>query len=178
VDHCLSKAAVFPANLYCLSTIDLLGALYAGQAKKRDPATGKPVDTKKNSKNYMKEFMNYTDEQATLIIEIFRHKLVHLAQPNPVYIHNTRRIRWVYHHSDPEKHLLLEDIPPGMGLIIKTDWKIPVDRYFNISIHHLTQDIINSVKNHGGFLDKFETDSLVIQPNVKKAIEQIYDPNP
>jgi hypothetical protein len=63
-----------------------------------------------------------------------------------------------------------------MELIIKTGWKIRVDQYFNIGITDLMQDILNSVHGHGGFLDKFETDSVVIQPNVKRALEQIYDP--
>jgi hypothetical protein len=172
VEHCLSgKIAPFPAILYCVSTIDLLGALYAGQAKKTDPTT-------RSSQKYMKEVMNYTDDQATLISEIFRHKLVHLAQPNPVFIHNNKTVRWVYHHSESEMHLLLEDIkPPGIEMIVKSDWKIHVDQYFHLSIYHLMQDIINSVENHGGFLDKFETDSVIIQSNVKKALEQIFDPN-
>ncbi|HEX9320126.1 MAG TPA: hypothetical protein VF884_14425 [Nitrososphaeraceae archaeon] len=172
VEHCLSgKVAPFPAILYCVSTIDLLGALYAGQAKKGDPNS-------KNSKKYMIEVMNYTDEQATLISEIFRHKLVHLAQPHPVYVHNNKTLRWVYHHSEPEMHLILEDIKPsGTELILKSDWKIHVDQYFHVSIYHIMIDIINSVENHGGFLDRFENDSVVIQPNVKTALEQIYDPN-
>jgi hypothetical protein len=174
VEHCLSEPfAPFPAILYCLSTIDLLGALNAGQADKR---TAK--NTKTNSKNYMIEFMNYTEEQATLIIELFRHKLVHLAQPHAVHLNNKtgKRIGWIYHHANPEKHLLVEDLPPGMELIIKTGWRVKVDQYFNIGIYDLMSDIVNSVQGHGGFLDKFETDSVVIQPHVKKALEQIYDP--
>ncbi len=179
VDHCLSgKLAPFPAVLYCLSTLDLLGALYSGQAKKRDPVTHKSVDTKTNSKKYMIELMNYTEEQATLIIEIFRHKLVHLAQPNPVFSYNGRTISWVYYHANPEKHLLLEDFPPGTAFIVKSDWKITVNQCFNISISQLVQDIVNSVENHGGLLDKLENDSIVVQTHVKKAIEEIYDPNP
>jgi len=67
--------APFPALLYCFSTIDLLGSLLEGDASRK-------ADTTNNSKRYMKYFMNYTIEQANLLIDIFRHKLVHLAQPH------------------------------------------------------------------------------------------------
>jgi hypothetical protein len=53
VKHCLREpCAPFPAILYCFSTIDLLGALYQGQAEKKitlkTRASGKP---KKSSTN-------------------------------------------------------------------------------------------------------------------------------
>jgi hypothetical protein len=76
----LSSAAYapFPALLYCFSTIDLVGSLYEGDASRS-------VDTVNNSKKYAQYFMNYTEEQSHLMIQIFRHKLVHLAQPKFVY---------------------------------------------------------------------------------------------
>jgi hypothetical protein len=50
--HCLQAPfAPFPAILYCLSIIDLLGALTAGQGAKKEPSTGKPVDTTELSKH-------------------------------------------------------------------------------------------------------------------------------
>jgi hypothetical protein len=60
--------------LYRMSTIDLLGALSAGQAARKDPRTNKNVDTTANSKNYMQQFMGYTDEQVSLVADLFRHK--------------------------------------------------------------------------------------------------------
>jgi hypothetical protein len=66
--------APFPAMIFCLSTIDLLGALNAGDARRKG-------NTVRNSKNYMQRFMNYTGEQSFLLIEIFRHKLIHPYSP-------------------------------------------------------------------------------------------------
>ena len=68
VTHCLNEPyAPMPAILWCLSCIDLLGALLAGQASKKVP-TSRPgkyrnVDTSKNSGNYMRLYMNYTQDQ-------------------------------------------------------------------------------------------------------------------
>jgi hypothetical protein len=72
VIHCLRQPfAPFPAILYCISTIDLLGALSAGQAAKKDPITNKSVDTIANSKIYMQKFMGYTVDQTNLVTDLF-----------------------------------------------------------------------------------------------------------
>jgi hypothetical protein len=120
VEHCLIEPfAPFPAILYCFSTIDLLGALYTGQANTKDPISGNKVVTTVNSKLYMKDFMNYTQEQTDLIINIFRHKLVHLAQPNPIMKHNTKITSWRYEHSNFPIHLALDILTPPLEMRIK-----------------------------------------------------------
>jgi hypothetical protein len=82
----LPTCARFPALLYCFSTIDLLGALYVGNAT--------PGATVPNSKAYMCRVMGYTDEQVRLLQTLFRHKLVHLAEPKAVVEDVGRRISW------------------------------------------------------------------------------------
>src|SRR5215469_14463980 len=80
VIHCMQQPfAPFPAILYCISIIDLLGAFCAGQIANEHPSTGKriPIDTTANSKNYMRNYIGYTEKEDDLIIQIFRHKLVH-----------------------------------------------------------------------------------------------------
>ena len=103
VQYCLlknnfpNKYAPFPALLYYFSTIDLLGSLLEGDASRKADATN-------NSKRYMKMFMNYTIEQTSLLIDIFRHKLVHLAQPKFVYTDNQgKKITWIYYHDNSQK---------------------------------------------------------------------------
>jgi len=71
------ELAPFPALLYCFATIDLLGALASGRADRKAPTTQQSI-------SYMTDFMNYTFENADILLNLFRHKLVHLAQPNPV----------------------------------------------------------------------------------------------
>ena len=93
VVYCLQPPyAPFPAILYCLATIDLFGALRVGQVLTIDPVTKKRIhiDTAGNSKSYMESFMGYTTQQSELIIKIFRHKMVHIAQPPP-YFHIIER---------------------------------------------------------------------------------------
>jgi hypothetical protein len=69
VRHCLRKPyAPFPAILYCFSTIDLLGALRSGRARRSSGTTKQAAD-------YMERFMNYRSEQSRLLQDIYRHKL-------------------------------------------------------------------------------------------------------
>lgn len=68
VRHCLRKPYVpFQAFLYCFSAIDLLGAFCSGNASRQ-------TDTTKQFNNYMQRFMKYSEEQARLFQNIFRHK--------------------------------------------------------------------------------------------------------
>ena len=95
VNHCVKTEpyAPYPALIYCFSNIDLLGALYSGKA-------GKDVKTTEQSKNYMKRFMGYSELQSTILQCIFRHKLIHLAEPSlSVIQYKSRRIAWQYNHN-------------------------------------------------------------------------------
>ncbi len=56
VSHCLQEPySPFPALLYCFATVDLLGALLEGNAKRIRKSTD-------HSKAYMERFMYYTEE--------------------------------------------------------------------------------------------------------------------
>jgi hypothetical protein len=174
--HCLQQPfAPMPAILYCLSTIDLLGALCTGKVLSRDPTTGKRIniDTTGYSKDYMRSFMGYTEQQSDLIIEIFRHKLVHIAQPRPVYRYNNKIVAWQYVHENTPKHLILEDVISTQILYIKSDWHVTIDQIFTLGITQFMQGIRDSVIRHGGYLDRLETDVSLLN-NFKKAIEETY----
>ena len=49
----------------------------------------------------MRNYMGYTEQQSDLIIQIFRHKLVHLAQPRPIFSYKNKVVTWeyVYEHT-------------------------------------------------------------------------------
>jgi hypothetical protein len=184
VDHCLREPfAPFPAILYCLSTIELMGALKEGEAsahpsKSReyvDPCDGttKQMGVNAPAINYMRDFMNYTDEQICLLMQLFRHKLVHLAQPKVIVKRNCKIVSWHYEHENRGKHLLLETAPKDTKVVVKSGWEIDVDQIFTISIRHLAEDIEDSVYEHGGYFDKFETDTI-LRDNFKNAIEAFY----
>ncbi len=140
--------APFPALLYCFSTIDLLGALYGGNATGKEDKRDKKAEYRVStlSLNYMSNVMRYPREKAFLLQEIFRHKIVHLAQPNPKMMidnsiitkrHLNSRVEegsytWAYEHNKRSIHLKVEE-------------EKPKEFRFSVSIWSLVEDIVDSV---------------------------------
>ncbi|MEK7313420.1 MAG: hypothetical protein AAB065_03000 [Deltaproteobacteria bacterium] len=165
VEHCLRKPyAPFPALLYCFSTIELLGALHGGNAAKSGNQPQK----------YLKNFMHYTKEQMDLLMKIFRHKIVHLAQPSPVIKYNNNYISWHYYHEKHENHLKLVKHNHRVKFLFTKSKYIEYTHEFNISIAGLMEDILKSVnKPQEGYLAQLKN-NVGLQKNFKEAYTAIY----
>lgn len=177
-----SQFAPFPALLYCFSTIDLLGALYGGNAE---------GDSPKQSRNYMVDIMRYPMEKVFLMQEIFRHKIVHLAQPEPkitidssiidnklkgkaydgLKAYLKKRIEfglysWGIEHRDRAKHLTIESLgKEGQD-----------DRFrFWVTIWSLVEDIVDSVYKPNGYLHRLEKNEDDLQRKFETAVKQIFE---
>jgi hypothetical protein len=168
VNHCLQgQLAPFPALLYCFATVDLLGALFSGQAD------NKKARTTEQSISYMTSLMNYTFGTAEILLNLFRHKLIHLAQPNPVIQHDSESLTWRYHHDDRQFHLKKDPLPQNLTISVTPSRSKTVTHEFNISIMDFVRDIKDSVYRLSGYLDLLgKTPHL--QDRFESAIEQIY----
>lgn len=160
------QPAPFASLLYCFSVIDLLGALLAGNAK--------PGSTVEQARKYMQRFMNYTEEQAKLLQEIFRHKLVHLAQPRPIMENKSRLISWKEWHNNREKHLTLEPLGRKQTISVTSNLSVECDHLFHVGIGNLVEDIRLSVEKPNGYLHLLETLAR-LQDKFEKLLSQIYD---
>jgi hypothetical protein len=101
--------------------------------------------TTKNSARYMKRFMRYPTQSIRLVQGIFRHKLVHLAQPKSVVEDRTRTIAWRYYHHDKSRHLKVIKFKTPSHVKGLTPYKLYCNYGFAISISQLKADIIMSV---------------------------------
>lgn len=171
VSHCLKpKAAAFPAMLFCFSNIDLLGSLYCGQAS----STHRGASA--NAETYMRKMMGYSKDQAHLLQQVFRHKMVHLANPKSAYKYKKKIITWQYDHDFTHKHLSLELIPPGASFRPPhTKIRQGVTHYFWISLRQLVEDIKNSVKGTNGYYEQLKQDG---DKKIKfdNAVFEMYSP--
>jgi hypothetical protein len=167
----------FPALIYCFSNIDLLGALYAGSADTAVPTTqrSKKYSSTQQSKKYMMDFMGYNEEQSTLLQCIFRHKLVHLAEPLlSVIEYKSRLIAWKYNHYNTVNHLIfVPAITTNNKTQITANWEVQFDEIFEISILGLTKDIINSVYKTSGYIESLQKDNA-LQSHFENAIKDIH----
>lgn len=160
--------AAFPAILYCFSTIDLLGALLGGDAKSSRGVADR-------AKAYARRFMHYSEDQCSLLWGVFRHKIVHLAQPNPVKEFKGQKTTWGYWHDDSAHHLKLVPLVPPIHASVTSGLSFEAEQRFEISIRRLVADVFDSVHAPGGYLHTLGSDKD-LQDNFKKAVTQIYEP--
>lgn len=160
--------AAFPAILYCFSTIDLLGALLGGDAKSAAGVTDR-------AKAYARRFMHYSADQCDLLWGIFRHKIVHLAQPNPVKSFKGKKTTWGYWHDDGAHHLRLVPLVPPVHETLTSGLSLKAEQRFEISIRHLVADIIDSVHAPSGYLHTLTSDPTDLQPKFTKAVTEIFE---
>ena len=155
--------APFPALLYCFSTIDLMGALYwkctlTDQKQQADCESNYDSGVTNKSLNYMLDFMKYPELEAKLIQKVFRHKLVHLAQPLPMAKYDNKQYLWKYFHNDRNMHLRIkEELSTGINV-------------FHISIWSLVEDIADSALGPNGYLEQLSKDT-----NEGSALRDAFD---
>lgn len=167
VQTCTDVAtAAFPAILYSFATLDLLGALLGGNAKG-------PTGMTQRTKSYMRRFMHYSDDHCILLMDLFRHKIVHLAQPSAITHFKSYRTSWGYWHDDLQHHLKLVPLVPPKQITITSALQITINQRFEISIRHFVEDIVNSVHAPGEYLDSLSSDAD-LQDKFTKAITEIY----
>lgn len=167
--HCLTLPyAPFPAILLSFSTIDLLGALASGNASKSAP-------TSRQSSDYMQQFMSYTADQAKLLQELFRHKLVHLAQPTAAISCQGKFVTWHYWHDDTSHHLKLVTLPAARTVSIASGLSLTIEQEFGGCIEQMVKDIRDSTRPPQGYLARLKTDPA-LRANFEKAIAQLYGP--
>ncbi len=174
VNRCLPTAKIeaaeyvpFPALMYCFSVVDLLGSLYAGNAR-----TG---NTTENAARYMEKYMNYPEDKRRLLQKIYRHKIVHLSQPKFAMLYNKQIIAWKHEEGVTSRHLTI-DPTPGYVNIPGKSGKIYCNAQYIISIVTLKDDIKNSVVRSGdGYMEDLRNNTD-LQSKFVTAINQIFDP--
>jgi hypothetical protein len=138
--------------LYCFATIDFFAALYAGDASAS-------AQTTVAARNYMIHVMHYSNEQVRLLQKIFRHKLVHLAQPLSVLEDNKRRIRWHYWHTGAPGHLDVVPLKRPEEIALTASWKIRVDHEFRLDVDRFKQEIVHAAAiNQDCYLNRLTGD--------------------
>lgn len=148
--------APLPALLYCFSTIDLMGALHDGNAISHGTIS-------KRSLNYMRHVMKYPKEESSLLQDVFRHKIVHLAQLQPRVIQGDEVFTWKYFHNNREQHLKIDEVNSPEKLF-----------RFNVSIYSLAEDIATSVKGADGYYERLNQKQSA-RDNFEKAYGQIFE---
>lgn len=175
VERCLKKDvkgySPFPALMYCLSVIDLLGSLLSGEVNEGSSTT--------NARKYAIKYMKYHPSVTKIIWKRFRHKMFHLAMPDTGFKFNKQIVTWNLHDLNPNNHLRV--IPPARKIIDigkdigKGQGNIPLSGEFVINIKSLEENIEKSIfDSHNGYIKHLKSDLMLVN-NFKKAINAIYE---
>jgi len=119
--------------------------------------------------------MHYSADQSDLLWGVFRHKIVHLAQPNPAKLFKTKKTTWGYWHDDGGHHLKLVPLVPPVHETRTSGLSFEAEQRFEISIRHLVADVVDSVHAPGGYLHTLASD-IDLQGKFTKAVTEINDP--
>jgi hypothetical protein len=171
--------AYFPALIRCISFLDLLGGLHAGDI----------VDHKRAQLlAYAKRFMdiNHYDElRLSILYEGFRHKIAHLSDPYPVFDTGTkkkvfdppyRRITWTVYAS--KRPIPIELIAYPKSECLKNalhPWPVSYDHRIKISLRRFANDITKSIYSPDGYLKHLQSDRTA-QRNFERAMQVFYSP--
>jgi hypothetical protein len=162
-----AEYAPFPALMYCFSIVDLLGSLYAGNARSGN--------TTENALRYIGKYMNYSEDKRRLLLRIYRHKIVHLSQPKFAMLYDKQVIAWKHEEGVTSRHLTIDPVP-GYVNIPGRSGKIYCNAQYIISIVTLKDDIKNSVeRSPDGYMEDLRNNTD-LQSKFVTAINQIFDP--
>ncbi len=119
--------------------------------------------------------MHYSEDQRSLLWDVFRHKIVHLAQPKAVQEFKGKKTTWGYWQDDGAHHLRLVPLVPPVHETLTSGLSLKAAQRFEISIRHLVADIIDSVHSPGGYLHTLASDPTDLQPKFTKAVTEIFE---
>jgi len=162
-----TRAANFPALMYCVSFLELLSCLYAGSMRGND-ANSAPCKVKR----YAESFMGYTEEtvqELALLFAMFRNKVAHATQPQGVFDPPTEWVpkQW---RNETEWKRVTWTVSPGLrpvaitlgredGTVDAPPWPLKYEYRCTVSLPLLAHQIIASALGENGYLQSLPGDS-------------------
>jgi hypothetical protein len=171
--------AYFPALISCISLLDLLSGLYAGNLNSH----GRP-----DLIEYANTFMNrkkYDSDRLSILYEAIRHKVAHVGLPYAVFDTSTkpkvfagarRRITWTVNASRHHEPIRLNALSNPVQLSKNpTPWPVSYDHRIRISVRSFATDIVNSIYACNGYM-AFLRSNTAAQKNFEKCMGYFYPP--
>jgi len=163
--------APFPILMYAFAAIDYFSSLWVGwnDPKGKNKKKNYNSDTRNHTDRiieFMERYLNYPTNSSRIAVAIFRHKLMHTAEPRVITIKGkNERHYWGTDFNFNKKHLLPQKVNP--------DPNDPCyDHYeFWISIPQLISDIETGVFGPNGYFQDLIKDED-LQSKYKNCIEE------
>ncbi len=126
----------------------------------------------------MTEIIGYPKFETNLLQFQFRHRLVHLVQPQTLVYDNNKSIGWQLDNVYLGNHMILKKLESKQEVVTLTPVPLKGDYVFIVSIEKLVGDIERSVNEMDtGYRDKLKRNRDNLQLKFDKAIQQIFNLN-
>ena len=146
--------APFPIAMYAFATIDYFSSFWRGW--NQNLPSGE--DQTKRMVDFLEEFLKYPKKESSIAINIWRHKLMHTAEPRILKDNADSQYGWL--------------IGPRVG----NHWELQEysSHYFilNVGVFNLIDDLKEGVFGNNGYFKKLKSSSD-LQENWKKMISEI-----
>lgn len=147
--------APFPIAMYTFATIDYFSSFWRGwnqHSPQGQNQTKRIVD-------FLEEFLEYPREESFIAVNIWRHKLIHTAEPRIVKDKNSnKRYGWL------------------IGPRLENHWELQENHsdYYviNIGIFNLIDDLKEGIFGRNGYFNKLKSSSD-LQRNWKNMMDEI-----
>lgn len=145
----------YPIMMYVMSAFDLFSSLWAGWSDPRSRGSDMRSQTERMT-GFLTTFMSYPEDKSKILIQMYRHKLMHTSK--------ARRL------LDPETgNIYLMSISPTLS----TNNYLKIDQtgkysWMHIGVKNLIDDLRNAIFGDTMYYDKLKTDA-VLQENFKKC---------
>jgi len=91
IDHSLGGgAAPFPIVLFCMGTLDFFSAAHFGYSEKK--RRKERLNQTERMTKFLEKYLSYDEAVSNVALDVFRHKLVHLAEPYVQTSHHKNNI--------------------------------------------------------------------------------------
>lgn len=157
------QGAFFPIVMYAFATIDYFSSFWAGWNKKRD----RDQNQTQRIADFMKKYLDYPEKSSKIAIEIFRHKLMHTAEPRLItWEEGKEKYYWEIDLDFKSEHFLLQKVADDPNNLEYIHYK------FLISVSYLIFAIETAVFGPCGYFYDLLANKENLQDKYKTCYEE------
>ena len=164
--------AYFPGLLLCCGTLEFLANLYGGSTDMGN----RGELARQRRENYRSKFLSplcYSADNVTWLYKALRNPTAHHGIAGGVFANPQRKITWKIYADYHHPAIFLEKLPSGTTVRNDSPWDCPCTHRLHVRLGRLSNDIISSVVDSGGYLDALRN-SKAIRGNFEKCMAKIY----
>ena len=151
--------APFPIVMYSFATVDYFSSFWAGWNDRRNrPDSDKRSQTKRMA-DFLEKYLTYPQRESQLAITIWRHKLMHTAEPRKLASEDGKTLYWWSISDHDQRHWEL--VAEANGTFV-----------LQIGVFNLIHDLNDGIMGPSGYFEELKGSST-LQCLCKQAMKEL-----